>query len=58
MTNPIPVNNNDEVTKLFAQKGEIVTQLEIAQANLQQVNLRLSQLLNIQQQPLQPTPVR
>lgn len=39
----------DEVKNLFAEKGELVTQLEIAQQKLQQVNMRLGQLLNINQ---------
>lgn len=54
MTQPLPVNN-DEIKSLFAEKGELVTQLEIGQSKLQQVNLRLAQLLNIPQQP-QPLP--
>lgn len=48
METPIPANNN-EVAQLFAEKGELVTQLEIAQGKLNQVNLRLSQLLNLGQ---------
>ena len=52
METPVPVNNN-EVAQLFAEKGELITQLEVAQGKLQQVNLRLSQLLNLTQaQPI------
>lgn len=49
-TTPVPAN--DEVKNLFAEKGEIITQLEIAQAKLQQINARLSQLLGLQQPPI------
>ena len=53
-TNIGPVSQ-DEISRLYAEKGELVTQLEIAQSKLQQVNLRLSQILNIgQNQPIQP----
>ena len=45
---PVPVSQN-EVKELFAEKGELVTQLEIAQSKLQQVNMRLGQLLNLNQ---------
>ena len=48
MNQPIP--NNDELKNLFAEKGELVTQLELGQAKLQQVNMRISQILNIQPQ--------
>lgn len=52
MNGPTPIpQGNDEVKNLFAEKGEIITQLELAQAKLQQVNARLAQLLNIPQQP-------
>ena len=36
-----------EVDELFRQKGELVTQLEIAQQKLQAVNQKLSQLLMV-----------
>ena len=49
---PIPQGNN-EIKSLFAEKGELITQLEIAQGKLQQVNMRLGQLLNLPVQ--QPT---
>lgn len=42
-----PVQN--ELASLYAEKGEIVTQLEVAQGKLQQINLRLSQLLGLGQ---------
>ena len=47
----------DEIKNLYAEKGELVTQLEIAQSKLQMVNNRLSQLIGIQQ-PGNPTQVR
>ena len=50
-----PVPNNDELKNLFAEKGELVTQLELGQFKLQQVNAKLNQILNIQQ--LQPQPI-
>jgi len=48
MTNPIPVNN-DEMKNLFAEKGELITQLELGQNKLAQVNARLAQLLGLPQ---------
>ena len=36
-----------EVDELFRQKGELLTQLEIAQQKLQAVNQKLSQLLMV-----------
>ena len=42
----VPVN---EINQLYAEKGELVTQLEVAQGRLQQINLRLSQLLGLGQ---------
>lgn len=42
-------NPQDEIKNLFAEKGELITQLEIGQSKLQQVNLRIGQLLNIPQ---------
>ena len=38
------------IEELFRQKGELVTQIEIAQNRLNQVNLQLSQLINQQTQ--------
>lgn len=49
-----PISATDELKNLFAEKGELVTQLELGQSKLQQVNLRLSQLLNIQPQQVPP----
>lgn len=46
METPVPQSNN-EIKSLFAEKGELITQLEIAQGKLQQVNMRLGQLLNL-----------
>ena len=40
----IPVDPNAEIKNLFAEKGELITQLEIAQVRLQAVNMRLNQL--------------
>lgn len=47
MTNPVPVQN--ELASLYAEKGELVTQLEIAQGKLQMINNRLSQILGLSQ---------
>ncbi len=39
----------NELASLYAEKGEIVTQLEVAQGRLQNINLRLSQILGLGQ---------
>lgn len=50
-----PITPGQEIQSLFAQKGELVTQIEIAQAKLNQVNQRLAVILNAgQPQPPQP----
>ena len=46
--NPTPIPPQDELKNLYAQKGEVVTQLEIGQATLMQINQRLNQLIGIQ----------
>ena len=51
MSEPTPVQPQkltpgQEIQNLFASKGELVTQIEIAQAKLQQINQRLSVILN------------
>jgi len=43
---PQPNTPGQEIQNLFAQKGELVTQIEIAQAKLQMINQRLSAILN------------
>lgn len=43
----IPVPN--ELGQLYAEKGELVTQLEVAQGKLQQINLRIAQILGLNQ---------
>ena len=48
----------NEIAKLYAEKGELITQLELAQGKLQQVNFRLQQLLGIQVVPTQVPPQR
>jgi hypothetical protein len=35
-----------ELEQLYRQKGELVTQLEIAQAKLQQVNQQIVEIIN------------
>ena len=45
----VPVQGSNELGSLYAEKGEIVTQLEVAQGRLQQINMRLSQLLGLNQ---------
>ena len=42
-----PPTQANEIKELFAQKGELLTQIEIAQARLQGVNQKLSVLLNV-----------
>lgn len=37
----------NEIAQLYAEKGELVTQLEIGQSKLMQINQRLNQLLGI-----------
>lgn len=50
-TTPVPqVSNQNELADLYAKKGELVTQLEVGQAQLQQINNRLAQILGINQQ--------
>ena len=44
-----PTNN---LADLYKAKGELITQLEIIQAKLQQVNQEIAKLLNLQ--PIQP----
>ena len=43
----VPTN---QLANLYAEKGEIVTQLEIAQNRLQQINVQLAQMLGLNQQ--------
>lgn len=38
---------NNELNQLYAEKGELVTQLEVAQSKLQNINLRIAQLLGL-----------
>lgn len=45
---PVQVPQN-ELNELYARKGEIVTQLEVAQGQLQQINSRIAQLLGLGQ---------
>lgn len=47
-TTPVPAGN-EEMKNLFAEKGELITQLELGQNKLAQVNARLSQLLGLPQ---------
>lgn len=52
MTTPAPITPGQEIQNLFSQKGELVTQIEIAQAKLGQINQRLSIILNSGQPPI------
>ena len=53
------MTTQEEINQLYAEKGELVTQLELGQNKLSVVNQRLAQLLGInQQQPSGPTMVR
>lgn len=49
MSQPTPVQGTGpvDVNELYRQKGELVTQLEIAQQRLQNINAQISQLINI-----------
>ena len=51
METQVPVAQ-DELKNLFAEKGELVTQLEIGQNKLQLVNNRIGQILNLNQSQL------
>jgi len=48
MAEQVAVPNN-ELIQLYTEKGELVTQLEVAQGRLQQINIRLTQLLGLGQ---------
>lgn len=48
MNTPVQPNPQEEIKNLYAQKGELITQLEIAQNQLQQINMRLNQILGLQ----------
>lgn len=48
MTNPNPAPQTVTIDDLFRQKGEIVTQLEIAQGRLQMVNQQIQGYYNQQ----------
>lgn len=37
-----------EIAALFAKKGELITQLEVAQAQLEEVNKEIAKILNKQ----------
>lgn len=52
----VPTAPQDELKNLYAEKGELLTQLEIGQNKLMQVNTRLAQLLGLQIQA--PIPQR
>ena len=54
MSDPIPVPTppGQEIQNLFTQKGELVTQIEIAQSKLNMINQRLSVILNVGQKPV------
>ena len=43
---PVP-NINEQLMKLYAEKGELVTQLEIAQGKLGNVNNQIAQTLGL-----------
>ena len=52
---PVPTMN-EQLAKLYAEKGELVTQLEVANGKLGQINQQLAQLLGLTavQVPQQP----
>ena len=43
---PVP-NINEQLIKFYAEKGELVTQLEIAQGKLGNVNNQIAQILGL-----------
>lgn len=43
---PVPGNSQLDLASLFAQKGELVTSIEIAQNRLMQVNQQIQNLIN------------
>lgn len=45
---PVP-NPNQELANLYTEKGELVTQLEVAQGRLQTINMRIAQILGLGQ---------
>lgn len=47
MPEPMTVPQNNELAILYQEKGEVVTQLELGQNKLMQINARLNQLLGI-----------
>lgn len=54
MNTPIP-NSQETLKNLYADKGEILTQLEIAQSKLGQINQQIANLLGLSvvQTPIQ-----
>ena len=44
---PIQATTQEQISSLYSQNGEIVTQLEIGQARLMQINQQLNQLLGL-----------
>ena len=44
-----PASPQEQINTLYAKKGELVTQLELAQNQLAQVNQQLAQALGITQ---------
>ena len=45
---PVPQNPNDDLQGLYTQKGQLTTEIEIAQARLQFVNQQISNIYNKQ----------
>lgn len=54
MADPTPITPHDELKNLYAEKGELLTQLEIGQNKLMQINTRLAQILGLQVQGVPP----
>ena len=42
-------SHQDQIKDLYAEKGELLTQIEIAQSRLQQVNVQLANYLGLNQ---------
>lgn len=43
--------SSEELDKLYADKGKLITEIEVGQARLQAVNKRIVELLNSQTSP-------
>lgn len=54
-TNPNQQQRDVILSQLYAKKGELVTQIELLQGELKQINQQLSQILSVPVRPPQQT---